>query len=74
MEIMKRPSRSRTKHVSYVLQVQCNKLAEMNEKEFLALTRQVLFDGGIGRNGAQPTVSVISRTETYLSAKDKAAS
>lgn len=64
-------SRSRTKKVSYVLQVQCIKPPQMNEKEFLAQLRGILFESGIRREGqSAPTVSVIQRTETFLSAKD----
>lgn len=69
-------TRSRTKKVSYVLQVSCDKVPEMNEKEFLQEIRDRIYDaagkytvGGhlVGVNGGLPRVSVVKRLEEYIS-------
>ena len=64
-------TRSRIKKVSYVLQVSCNKPADLNEKEFLEAIRSALFHHGIGRDGSSAAVSVIKRTEEFLTAPTK---
>lgn len=67
--------RSRMKQVSYVLQVTCDKIPEMNEKEFLDEIRRRIYDPSyyadkqfklIGINGSSPRVSVIRRVEEYI--------
>lgn len=73
-------TRSRTKKVSYVLQVTCDKIPEMNEAEFLQEVRARLFDAkgqlmppvqfiGIKANDTGytfPRVSVLRRIEEYI--------
>lgn len=59
-------TRSRVKHVTYTLNVTCNKTPEMNERDFLEQVRIVLDQGGINLDGTRPRVSVIRRVEEYL--------
>lgn len=69
-------NRSRTKKVTYVLQVTCDKIPEMNEKEFLQEVRDRLYDlkppsakfgqTAIVLNGQYPRVSVLRKVEEYL--------
>lgn len=58
---------SRTKKTSYVLQVTCDKLPHMNEKEFLEHVRTSLMqEGNIGLNKQLARVSVIKRVEEFI--------
>lgn len=67
-------TRSRMKKVSYVLQVTCDKLPEMNEKEFLEEVRARIHNVKgqdsapelIMLNSGRPRVSVLRRVEEYI--------
>jgi len=70
-------AKNRTKKVSYVLQVTCNKIPQMNENEFLAEVRRRLFDptyycdkhpSPIEFEGTHPRVSVYRKVEEYHAA------
>lgn len=73
-----RKSRSRLKKVSYVLQVQCEKIPDMNEPEFLAEIRRRINGGAptpVGQfppepitfGGTFPRISVLKRIEEFIS-------
>lgn len=68
-------ARSRTKKTSYVLQVTCDKLPNMNETEFLQEIRERIQGQAptgqfppdfIGIDGKSPRVSVTKRVEEYV--------
>lgn len=72
--------RSRNKRTTYVLQVTCEKLPDMNEAEFLREVRTRLHDcngyhvkenSDIALAGALPKVSVLKRIEEFLPAAGK---
>lgn len=63
---------SRTKKVSYVLQVTCDKTSPDNETDFLNRVRGALVNNGVFLESNPPRVSVIRRVEEYISVKDKA--
>ena len=65
-------TRSRTKKTSYILQVTCDKLAGMNERDFLAHVRETLAgDGNIMLEGQLPRVSVVKRIEEFVTVPSK---
>lgn len=64
-------ARSRIKKVSYVLQVTCDKIPDMNEKDFLGIIRGVLHQHGICLDKQSPKVSVVRRVEEFINPGEK---